>query len=109
MRIRRRRLAMLPHRLRRPGVVLTQKQAAADDVRPEDPNEAVWGAHPSGTPAPVPRRPSRSVWSRKAPDRIAAYYRTWVDCPLPVFATFCWGLDQCLLWGGLPPFLGDCW
>ena len=32
-----------------------------------------------------------------------------MDCPLPAFATFRWGLDQCVLCGGLLPFLGDCW
>ena len=53
---RRRRLAMFPHRARRPRFVIAHQPRVADDVGGEDRGEAAGLAHSSGIPAL--RRPS---------------------------------------------------
>src|SRR5208283_177838 len=61
---RRRRLAMLPHRPRRPRLVLAHQARVADDIGGEDRGEPAGGGHCSGGPAL--RRPSKtgSSWAR---------------------------------------------
>ena len=63
---RRRRLAMFPHRARRPRFVIAHQPRVADDVGGEDRGEAAGLAHSSGIPAL--RRPSytRSFASTRA-------------------------------------------
>ena len=73
------RLAMLPHRLRRPRLVLAHQARGTDNIDSEDRGEAAGGGHCSGTPAL--HRPSKTgpcpawPWSRPLRCILAA-----IDC-----------------------------